>query len=147
MNGIQLQKILETNPQTNQTFLGVFARDELPQINRYPSCFIINTQKRNHPGEHWLAFYIDSNKICDFFDSFGNSPKFFKLEQYIKKYSNGVVYNQKQIQSWKSQNCGFYCLLFLILRSSGYNMENFVGFFYDLSEKNDEIIEKFKNNF
>ena len=147
MNGNQLDKILTTHPETKSNFLGVFARDELPFINKYPSCFIMNTAKRKHAGQHWIAIYFDSNKIANFFDSYGNNPKFFKLDKYLKKYSNGVIFNKKQLQSWSSQNCGYYCLLFLILRSTGYSIIKFVGFFHESSNKNDEMIEKFKNKF
>ena len=35
-------------------------------------CFILNTHPNNAPGEHWLAFYFNSNtKKLEYFDSFG----------------------------------------------------------------------------
>ena len=147
MNSIQLDKILKSNIQTSKIFMGVFARDELPRIEKFPCCFILNTAKRTHPGKHWIALYFDSNKVCNFFDSYGNKPKFFDLDEYIALISNKVVSNNKTIQSWKSHNCGFYCVLFLILRSSGHSMEKFCNLFYDQPDKNDEMIEKYKLNF
>ena len=147
MNSVQIEKILKSNHQTHKIHLGVFARDELPKIDKYPCCFVLNTAKRSHPGKHWLAFYYDSNKVCNFFDSYGNEPSFFDLDSYIASTSIKVVINKKPIQSWISQNCGFYCVLFLILRSSGHSMVKISNLFYDKTEKNDEMIEKFKLKF
>ena len=39
--------------------LGVFARDELPDLTREsrPWCLILNTDPKDQPGTHWLALY------------------------------------------------------------------------------------------
>lgn len=147
MNSIQLDEILKRNQSTSSIFIGVFARDELPSISNYPCCFILNTAKRSDPGQHWIAFYFDSNKNCNFFDSYGNHPSFFKLMDFIKKYSTNLIYNKKVVQSWTSMNCGYYCILFLILKSSGHSMKKISDLFYDCSYENIDLIEKFKNKF
>jgi len=147
MNSIQIQKILESNPQTNKSFIRVYARNELPISTSYPCCFILNTADRSHEGMHWLAFYYDAQKTCNFFDSYGNSPNYFGLDDYIDKYSNGLIYNKKKIQSVNSDYCGYYCVLFLILRCNGYTMEKFCNFFYNDSIKNDRMIKNLKTSF
>ena len=53
--------ILSKDEKTKICFKGVFARDQLPKINEYPSCLILNTHGKGKP-EHWLAIYFDSNK-------------------------------------------------------------------------------------
>ena len=78
-----LEEILKIDKDTKKIFLGVFARDELPKRVKYPSCFILNTQPRSQEGEHWLAIYFDHKRNCYFFDSYGNSPKYFGLDKYI----------------------------------------------------------------
>ncbi|CAF0861270.1 unnamed protein product [Brachionus calyciflorus] len=125
MNSIQLEKILESNPQTNKTFIGIYARNELPIIKSYPCCFILNTTDRSHEGMHWLAIYYDKHKTCNFFDSYGNSQSNFGLNDYIDKYSNGSIYKKTKIQSVNSDFCGYYFLLFLILRCNGNSIEKF----------------------
>lgn len=135
MNTIQLTKILSFNKSTKSSFIGVYARDELPEITKYPCCFIINTAKRSHPGKHWIAFYFDSKKTCNFFDSYGNHPSFFGLMDFIKENSDELVYNLKTIQSFRSQNCGFYCILFLILRTTGYTIDKISDFFFMKPQK------------
>ena len=119
MNSLQLEQILTKNNQTNKIFIGVYARDELPKLNKFPCCFILNTAKRSHPGKHWLAFYYDSNKVCNFFDSYGNDPKFFNLDDYVNSTSTNIISNKKPIQSWNSENCGYYCILFLNIKIVG----------------------------
>lgn len=147
MNSVQLEIILKKHPKTSTKFIGVYARDELPVLRKFPCCFILNTAKRTHEGKHWLAFYFDTKKRCYFFDSYGNKPDFFNLENYIKKLTNKVIYNKKIIQSWSSQNCGFYCVIFLILKSSNYSMKTITNQFSDICEENDEKINKLKNFF
>ena len=85
MNTLQLNHILKSSRITKKDFYGVLARDQLPEYIPYPKHFIINTEESSEPGEHWLALYYDKNGICNFFDSYGNSPKFFGLEDYILK--------------------------------------------------------------
>ena len=40
-------------------WLGVFARDELPDVNkeRRPFALVLNTDSRSKPGQHWLALF------------------------------------------------------------------------------------------
>lgn len=147
MNSVQINNILRKHPKTRDKFLGVFARDELVNIKQYPCCFVMNTAKRSHPGMHWVAFFFDSNKVCHFFDSYGNSPTLFRLNNFIKNNSTRLIFNKKQIQSWTSDNCGYFCVLFLIFKCLGYSIGRFCKLFYDSSDKNDKIIEKLKIKF
>ena len=66
----------------NVRWLGVFARDELPDINReiLPWCLTLNTDPKDKPGTHWLAFYAPSARRIELFDSFGFSSSMYSLE-------------------------------------------------------------------
>jgi hypothetical protein len=66
---------LISDPYAKRYFLGVFPRDKVPRITKYPSSLIVNTDKQGERGEHWLAIYVDKYKNCEFFDSFGLSEK------------------------------------------------------------------------
>lgn len=74
---------------------------------------IINTEPRTKEGEHWLACYFDNNKKAYFFDSYGNNPSFYKLDEYLKKNSNKIFYNSQKIQGILPY-CGFYCIFYLL---------------------------------
>ena len=54
-------------------WLGVFARDELPEVTREipPWCLILNTDPKNQAGTHLLAFYAPLSNGIKLFDSFG----------------------------------------------------------------------------
>ena len=142
MNSIQIRESLKSDKITRNYFIGVLARDQLPLSVNWPCCFILNTDKSNKPGEHWLAFYYDDNGVCDFFDSFGNSPSYYRLLKYLEKTSTDFNYNNKQIQSIFSTNCGHYCLMFLYYRCRNKNLNEIKQMFSNLPEKNDEMINK-----
>ena len=57
------------------SWLGVFARDELPDLmhERRPWCLILNTDPKDKPGTHWLALYAAIAGPIELFDSFGFS--------------------------------------------------------------------------
>ena len=130
-----IEIVLKKDKKTRPIFLGAFARDELPKSPRYPSCFILNTDPRSKPGEHWLAFYYSSNGFCEFFDSYGNPPSYYRLEEYITKTSKGWDYNRRRLQGM-SDFCGFYAILFLLYRSRNKTIDFFKEF-YSNNFKND----------
>ena len=68
-------------------FMGVFPRDQLPTINKYPASFVLNTDPSYKVWEHWLGFYFDCHRKCFFFDSFGHDPEYFGLVNYVDKNS------------------------------------------------------------
>ena len=112
----QIIEILQKDGFTKKIFIGIFARDELPTNIKYPSCFIFNTKPRNHSGEHWLALYFDEKGNAFFFDSYGNHPSAFNMETYLNKFSNSWTYNKIRIQG-NSSYCGYYCIIFLLLKA------------------------------
>lgn len=136
----QLIDILHQDQHARNHFIGVFPRDRLPIHIPYPSSFIINTHTSKQPGEHWLALYYDKDRNVDFFDSYGHSPKFFNLESYLDKTSTRIKFNSKQLQSFSSKLCGYYCILFILYRSRGFSIEFFVEKFSKNELINDFIL-------
>ena len=123
LNSIQLHKILTTDKFTKQCFRGVFARNMLPKKALYPSCLIVNTDPSNKPGGHWLAIYYNHNGESEFFDSYGLHPFFYGLDTYLEKTSSKWTQNKKQIQSFYSNLCGYYCFFYLIAKCRGYSLD------------------------
>ena len=54
-----IYEVLKKDKIRSKTFLGVFARNEIPKIINYPACFIMNTENKNKPGQHWLAIHYN----------------------------------------------------------------------------------------
>ena len=114
LNTLQLYNILKRDLCTKKKFLGVFPFDKKPKP-KFPSCFILNTAKSKEDGEHWIAFDYDKNGHCDFFDSYGLHPRFYRLKSFLDKTSKSWSFNTKQFQNFDSKTCGYFCFIFLIL--------------------------------
>ena len=146
MDTIQLLKNINSDILANKYFIRVFPRDLLPQKVTYPSSFIINTDNSNKPGEHWLAIYINGDCQLHFFDPLGLPPVFYGLDEYFNNIASIYQFNTLQYQNIFSNHCGFYCLLFIFIKSRNKNFNS--KLFTKDFEKNDEIIEKLiKENF
>ena len=140
-----IDQVLKNDIYTSECFLGVFARDELPIQPAYPSCLVFNTMPRSNSGEHWLALYYNENGECDFFDSYANSAETYRLTTYLDRTSNSWKGNTKRIQGL-SQYCGYYVILFLILRVRSRTLKFFQYFDGNLA-KNDKKIKALIDEF
>ena len=99
-------------------FLGVFPQDYIEniQITTFPFSFVVNIDKSNQSGSHWIAINISNNQIY-IFDSLGTitltKPKFiFKFLSSFR--TTHQFYVTPQLQNPTYYTCGFYCLYFLI---------------------------------
>lgn len=93
-------------------WLGVFARDQLPDLKQVPRPFalIVNTDPHDLPGQHWLAIYGPRDGPVELFDSFGMSADVYGFPMSFK-------HSQTRFQSFSSVLCGHYTLYFLYNRS------------------------------
>lgn len=113
-------------------FQGVFPIDLLPTTSQSNTCFIINTDRSNLPGKHWIAVIKRNGKgFC--FDPLGfytPTKLMYWMNQHCTKWSS----NLRQIQPWSSVLCGLYCLHFLFFASSPMmketNFKNIVNLMY-----------------
>lgn len=148
MNTVQLTRIMDTITG-NSHFIGVLACDQLP-VNPYykgTACGIINTHKSNQPGEHWLAFHVDTGGSVHFFDSFGNSPRsqIFPTDIYIflKKAGHRVIYSNRQVQDYMSVTCGEHCVFILYHMLRGMSYSDIMLKYTSNLLKNDEMVSLF----
>ena len=125
-------------------YKGTFSKNLLPQkiINERPIAFIINTDNNDKPGEHWVSIFISRSNTCQYFDSFGRYPlqeiiNFLKINNI--KY---LTYNTKILQSFYSNTCGAFCILFVKLRCSNFSFKNFINLFTNNNISNDELAVK-----
>ena len=71
---LDIKNVLKKFRVCKNVFKGVFAADNLPKYFTRPAAFVVNTDKHNLPGSHWIAMFIDQKNTCFFFDSFGMPP-------------------------------------------------------------------------
>lgn len=144
MNSYQITKVLSSNPTTKSNFLGVFARDELPIISKLPCSFVLNTQNRDKPGEHWLAFFYDNQGKAEFFDPVAISPNYYNLDKYLNTTSKAKWnYNKTRVQSFFSKTCGHFCVFYIYFKSLNYNLNDIILMFSNNLEKNDILVKNF----
>jgi hypothetical protein len=136
-----IDQILYKDEYTKKIYL--FAKNELPKRPKFPSCFIINTDPREEAGEHWLAFNYSSNGFCYFFDSYGKSPSYYDLEDYIENTSNNWTYNKRRLQG-NSIFCGYYAILFLLYKTREKTIDFFKEFYLSYSKNDKKIFNLIK---
>ena len=144
MNTAQIAGALTHNAVTSTKFCGVFPSDKIPRtIHRYPCGFVVNTDPSTKPGTHWVAFYFPSEEKAEFFDSYGHTPKYYKLSlgNLATKYI--WTFNHRTLQSAWTAVCGHYCIFYLAHRANGYSMNKIINLFDHDSMSNDVHVERF----
>ena len=146
MNTMQLLSILKTDKITRQHNGGVFPIDKLPKkISSFPILYVINTDKSDKPGMHWVALYFNEDKRAEFFDSYGNPPDKYDahLMRFIDRHSSGVLYNDRCLQSLDSTVCAQYCIMFAQYRCRNVAMQTTVHMFTRDTRYNDAFVHNF----
>ena len=112
-------------------WLGVFARDELPELSCKirPWCHILNTDFKNQPGTHWLAHYAPIAGGIEPFYSFGLSLSIYSLE-FVRSFH--LLFSLK---SPSSSVCGHYCIVYIYLRSRNNSLSDIVNLLIKISSR------------
>jgi hypothetical protein len=149
MNTIQLSLAMSQNKVTKKTFQGVFPSDGLPKNIIKPATVIANTDPSSKPGKHWVAFYFPKRGNAEYFDSSGQFPCNKKFVNFLKKNSASFKFNKKRLQGSFSSTCGHYCAVYLLSRSKGKTMKEFLSKFSetDLISNDLNIARLFETNF
>ena len=98
-------------------FRGVFMRDELPKVDRQIECGIVNLNRSDEMGSHWVCYVRNQNDRI-YFDSFGQITP-LELQEYLKtpkefKTNKAVIQrNSDVVQRPNSHVCGHLCLVVL----------------------------------
>jgi hypothetical protein len=100
----EIYDILVADEFSKTPFKAVLASNELPSKVTYPSAYVINNKKKNHPGEHWIAFFYDEKGNVDFFDSFARGPSSYGRTNFFYKTSKSINNNKIRCQSFFSDN-------------------------------------------
>ena len=144
MNSPKLDNICRSDPGTRKYFLGVFSSDQLPRDVPCPCCFIANTKPKSHPGEHWVAIFVDVNRIGRYFCSYGLPPA-PAFQKWLRTNTNDWHPMPKRIQGSLSTTCGQYCVCFLHFVSRDVTVPVFLSLFTTNRDENDAIVTAFIN--
>ena len=141
LNNFQIDATMKKYPG----YLGTIAHNQfrtlLPFVKPHGDMgFIINTDNAGQPGTHWQAVFIspDRDREIDFYDSFGRNPDpklMPDIHALVKKlqlpYHLKFKINKIEEQDASSENCGYYCIRFLVDRFRGDNFKKATGFPHD----------------
>ena len=98
-------------------FRGVFMRDELPKVDRQIECGVVNLNRSDEMGSHWVCYVRNQNDRI-YFDSFGQITP-LELQEYLKtpkefNTNKAVIQrNSDVVQRPNSHVCGHLCLVVL----------------------------------
>ena len=93
-------------------FKGVYASDKIPTLNNIQSYAILNLDKSNMPGSHWISIaHKDDTTYC--YDSFGRGYK--TIIKNLNYTANGTIKNSDldAEQQPTELNCGLRSLSWL----------------------------------
>lgn len=143
----QLDLILRTNPRTKHPYVGTFPSDGLQaiRVEKYPSCYIINSDKSSEPGTHWLCVYVDSPRSVNFFDSYGLELSNYKeIDNFVHRIisdegrdSSVHALSGTPLQGDLSDVCGHWCIVFVDVLSQGLTFDEFLNIFNTNSASTD----------
>ena len=140
MNTEQLKCAINCDTYMKKYIIGVFARDQIPHhVLPTPYGYIVNTDKSDQQGTHWLAVYVESSTKMEFFDSYGHSPQFYNFD-------HKMLYNTKKLQSVYTNVCGHYCLFYLANRCRNISLKDIVHTFSSDYTKNDYYVSAYIEN-
>lgn len=96
-------------------FIGVFPSDKIPKFNNKKQYAILNLDKSNQSGSHWVGVVNEKNNIM-FYDSFGRNDKSI-IKNLRKVNKNKKIINTEDDIEQKvlEDNCGQRVLSWLIL--------------------------------
>jgi len=145
MDSLELSSVLAKDKTVQYQFLGVYSANNLPKRLQNGQSLIFNCCNSNLPGKHWLCLYQNSPDVLEMFDSFGNSPTVYGLNEKLP-YSKICIYNHKQLQGWSSSVCGVYCLFYLYYKTRDFPVDKIVnsGFSNDYNQNDCNVVEYVK---
>ena len=130
----ELSRLAQADPTLAPYFVGVFASDHLPTSphRQGPQAYVVNTDPHRRQGQHWLALWTPGDDTCEIMDSFGLPLERYgsrPLEAWLARHWKVVDTNRVSLQALTSWTCGHYVLMYLMLKSRGQTLTQFLNRF------------------
>lgn len=133
MDTVQIYSALSSNKYTKPYLRGIFPINKIPKIiKKKPAILVINTDKSNQPGTHWVAIYLPRRGCAEFFDSFGRKPESCEFLRFLQKHTTKKTnfrYNKIMLQNLFTSVCGQYCCMYLLYRCKNKTLKDFQNCF------------------
>ena len=127
--------------------IDVLAADELSLIKQN-GAYVINTDPRRKPGQHWIAVYANENGIVEVFDPLGYPPDHYPYMKDYWRRNKNFTFNAKRWQPPGTSTCGQFCLFYLFHKCRSWTLNDMSGFYWtvNLMELNNLVL-KFVANY
>ncbi|MDR3411271.1 MAG: Ulp1 family isopeptidase, partial [Formivibrio sp.] len=151
MSDQEIDEVMAGHPE----FLGAIAADEMhllkPKVKAL-NCWIMNTEARGQPGQHWVAFLVDTrphgSHSAEYYNSLADPITrvwMDDLKQLIKQVNPNDTYlryksNTIADQNNTSANCGEFACHFLLSRLKGNSFAKASGW----DARSEKDIERWK---
>ena len=142
MDTNELLSFMENDSSIKAMMGGVIPKDLLPAPTSKPKLFIVNLDKSNEKGSHWVALLLTNKYINEYFDPLGNLPDSY-FREYFNFYSLYCLVNRKQCQSENTSSCGLFCLFYCYSRARGKSLQEIVTQFTTDLTQNEKFVNKF----
>ena len=104
---------------------------------------MVSTDPSTKPGQHWIAIYIDTNGVGEYFDSYGLPPLVPQFMTFLKKNCTHLSYSTRALQGDLSTVCRQYATFYLLHRCRGLRMGKIINVFSNDTEDNDILVNDF----
>ena len=149
LNNVQLDRLAQSQPTLKPYFYRTRPCDRLPTSpdKKGPVAYIVNTDLEGQPGRHWIALWTCDN-ACENLDSYALPLETYQttapLQSWLDRHCKRVTQNRQSLRSLYSQSCGDYALFFLIDRSQGKTINEFLKGFdkHDYVHKVGQMLKK-----
>ena len=100
------------NKLFGKKYRGTFPSDKIPKLNNIKKYCILNLDRSNQAGSHWIALAKDGDKAY-LYDSFGRAGN--KIIPNLEFSGNGKIIDTDRDaeQGILEENCGSRCVAFL----------------------------------
>jgi len=147
MNTIQFKSYLSNFIPKGAFYFNVIPSDYLNRIKSRRLAIIVNTDRSDSSGTHWIAFFRSgANSKLQYFDSFGLPIQFYGEDFVNFVYGQGGILesNSKQWQPNMTTSCGDFCLFFLYQRYNNIPFKKIQAMFHKKSlRKNHFMVTNF----
>jgi hypothetical protein len=148
MNTQQINRIMYSDRHVGRIYMGTKACDRITAPDFPVSAYIINTDRAQAPGKHWLAIFIDNGKGT-FFDSYGRHPDSY--DPLVKKFLQQSCHawkcsHRRQTQQFGTAVCAQHAMMYLFFRARNFTNAKIVNMYSADADTNDKIANQFVNS-
>jgi hypothetical protein len=140
---LELTGATRLQPLLARVHMGTFPVDALSDLHLIgrPRHLVYNTASSNSRGEHWISIWLGKDNSAEIMDSLGHPPTDPRVLDFAWRHANSILYSRRELQHWRSNACGLYCLSHGLARARGESLSSWLDRFGDDTLANDRKVQ------